>query len=31
MGMMEEEYIAKFKMLASRMGFRKATLEDAYV
>jgi len=31
MVMMAEEYMAKFKMLVTRMGFNEATLEDVYI
>jgi len=30
-GMMADEYMAKFKMLAGRTSFNKAALEDAFV
>ena len=31
MGMMANEYMAKFKMLAGRTGFNEAALEDAFI
>ena len=31
MGMMADEYMAKFEMLAARTGFNKAALEDAFI
>jgi len=30
-GMMAEEYMAKFEMLAGTTGFNDMTLEDAYI
>jgi len=31
MGMTDDEYTAKFEMLAGRTGFNKAALEDAFI
>jgi len=31
MGIMADEYTAKFKMLAGRTGFNKVALEDAFI